>query len=422
MVTTVGTPLTQTFTVTGTNLTNNVSLAVQGTGFTIDKTSIPRNQATNGSIVTVTYNPTTFGIHTGTVTITSNGAQPVTVTLNGQADLVKFAPVMLPAIEEYIDLTQFRADWTDETPAQNVASYTLEVNPKPVAPPAELIASLSGTQFSGEQYYAVTLTYPWAGTNTRGHNNEIIYFRNNYDGNGSYGNITYTIPAGYENATFTMKITSGTSATEAVGNLTVATPQTAGVTHYFNPSETYAWVVTASSGEKITITTPDAQYSPDIALIEVYSGDATTMMPATETSDADYRLITDIIDRFYTVENLTAGGTFLYRVKALYLDGTESDWSNIEEVTLFQQSHGFDVGDVNHDGAINIKDVTDLIDALLDNGTVCEICADVKADGAINIADVTALIDLLLNSPSKSIKSRTPLGFERPSNRRLPAF
>ena len=422
MVTTVGTPLTQTFTVTGTNLTNNVSLAVQGTGFTIDKTSIPRNQATNGSIVTVTYNPTTFGIHTGTVTITSNGAQPVTVTLNGQADLVKFAPVMLPAIEEYIDLTQFRADWTDETPAQNVASYTLEVNPKPVAPPAELIASLSGTQFSGEQYYAVTLTYPWAGTNTRGHNNEIIYFRNNYDGNGSYGNITYTIPAGYENATFTMKITSGTSATEAVGNLTVATPQTAGVTHYFNPSETYAWVVTASSGEKITITTPDAQYSPDIALIEVYSGDATTMMPATETSDADYRLITDIIDKFYTVENLTAGGTFLYRVKALYLDGTESDWSNIEEVTLFQQSHGFDVGDVNHDGAINIKDVTDLIDALLDNGTVCEICADVKADGAINIADVTALIDLLLDSPSKSIKSRKPFGFECPSDRLLLAF
>ena len=54
-------------------------------------------------------------------------------------------------------------------------------------------------------------------------------------------------------------------------------------------------------------------------------------------------------------------------------------------------------GDVNHDGAVNIKDVTDLIDYLLgSNNEVCEVCANVKDDGAINIADVTALIDLLL--------------------------
>ena len=55
-------------------------------------------------------------------------------------------------------------------------------------------------------------------------------------------------------------------------------------------------------------------------------------------------------------------------------------------------------GDVNHDGNVNIKDVTDLIDYLLDidNG-ICTICADVKEDDAINIADVTKLIDMLLD-------------------------
>lgn len=59
-------------------------------------------------------------------------------------------------------------------------------------------------------------------------------------------------------------------------------------------------------------------------------------------------------------------------------------------------------GDVNHDGAVNIKDVTDLIDYLLgSNNNVCEECADVKVDNAINIADVTALIDLLLNDPAE---------------------
>lgn len=56
-------------------------------------------------------------------------------------------------------------------------------------------------------------------------------------------------------------------------------------------------------------------------------------------------------------------------------------------------------GDVNHDGLVNIKDVTDLIDRLLgtENHT-CAYCSDVNSDSKINIKDVTDLIDILLNS------------------------
>ena len=61
-------------------------------------------------------------------------------------------------------------------------------------------------------------------------------------------------------------------------------------------------------------------------------------------------------------------------------------------------AHNYDKGDVNHDHAVNISDVTVLIDYLLGTGTVCEICADVNGDGPINIGDVTALIDLLLGN------------------------
>ena len=112
-------------------------------------------------------------------------------------------------------------------------------------------------------------------------------------------------------------------------------------------------------------------------------------------------MITGITDKFYTVNNLLAEGTFLYKVKASYTDGTESDWSNVELVTLFDNGpapHGYDLGDVNHDHSVNIKDVTDLIDCLLSGGSVCDICADVKVDGLVNIADVTALIDLVLGA------------------------
>ena len=56
------------------------------------------------------------------------------------------------------------------------------------------------------------------------------------------------------------------------------------------------------------------------------------------------------------------------------------------------------LGDVDNDGAVNIKDVTILIDYLL-GGSVEDFNAanaDVNQDQSINIADVTRLIDNLL--------------------------
>ena len=53
-------------------------------------------------------------------------------------------------------------------------------------------------------------------------------------------------------------------------------------------------------------------------------------------------------------------------------------------------------GDVNGDGAVNIADVTALIDLLLGNGGNNNPAADCNGDGAVNIADVTKLIDYLL--------------------------
>ena len=406
MSTTVGTPVTATFTVTGANLTSRVALSTSGdNAFSLSTTSISATQAENGVTVTVTFNPSTVGIHEATVTLTSTDAESVTVKLNGTAEavpLVTYDPVMLEAGN--ITSTSFAATWTDQTPAENVESYTLEVSTKPLVPEVQLIGSLVGTDFTGSAsgYYNITLSAPWGGTNTRGGLNSIIYFRNKSNSANVDGNITYTIPEGYNNATFTMKITTG-STSDGDGNLTVATPNTAAVGHNFAAGETYAWLVTASTGQKITITSTDANYSPDIAKIEVYTGDATAatlMMKAAESGDADSRLITGITDKSYTVENLTANGTFLYRVKALYVNGTESAWSNVEEVTL---SQSILMGDVNRDGQLSITDVTALVDYLLDDTTdIDTAAADLSGDGAITITDVTSLIDLLLASDAQT--------------------
>lgn len=79
---------------------------------------------------------------------------------------------------------------------------------------------------------------------------------------------------------------------------------------------------------------------------------------------------------------------------------TKDGWNDSEEATteyIIEIPVVHQPGDVNHDGEVNIKDVTDLIDYLLGmNDNVCTTCADVKADGDINISDVTTLIDMLL--------------------------
>ena len=393
----VGQNNSKTVTITGTNLNGNITAALNDANgvFAITPTTITPAQATSGQAITVTFTPKANVDYTATITLTSSNAETKTVTLNGKGAYVD--PVMQPADESYININKFRAEWTDATPAANVASYTLQVDyvaPEPPEPEVQLLHTLLGTDFTGSStgYYDITLPAPWGGTNVRGGLNSIIYFRNNYNNDGSYGNITYTIPEGYENKTFTMKITTAND-NDGSGNLTVATPQTSAVGHSFSKNETYAWVVTASSGEKITITTTDNNYSPDIAKIEVYSGNATAAK-ASETGDQETRTVTGITNKYYDVANLIDEGTYTYKVKAVYTNGSESNWSNIEEVTLFGNQTGL-VGDVNGDGDINVVDITALIDIIMNDGS--DAAADVNGDGDINVVDITALIDIIMN-------------------------
>ena len=82
--------------------------------------------------------------------------------------------------------------------------------------------------------------------------------------------------------------------------------------------------------------------------------------------------------------------------EANYINGGIAP-SIVREVTLFENEHTFQLGDVDHDGMVGIADVAELIDFLLggDNGA-CLVCGDVETDGIISIADVAALIDYLL--------------------------
>ncbi len=359
--------------------------------FSIDATSVDVSDQEAGKVITVTYAPTAVGTHTATITLSNPDAEDKIITINGTAVLETYVPYMLPVDSAFINLTQFRANWTDETPADNVESYTLEVATRPAV---ELLDSIDGSIYTGS-YESMTLSDPWSGNGVMaGHN--AVYF-NNYNDDGY---ISYTVPEGYTDAVFTMQVTT-VSGTYGSGNITVGSNQTPSVGHEFNSEETHSWLVTASEGEKITITSTDDYFSPDMAMIKVYVGDVNelnSLRAVVEDGDASYRLITGITDKFYTVKDLTESGTFYYKVRTVYADGTQSRWSNSQKVTLFENGHVYVPGDVDHDGKVSIVDVTELINYLLkgDDSAICTICADVDGDGNVNITDVTALINLLL--------------------------
>ena len=109
-------------------------------------------------------------------------------------------------------------------------------------------------------------------------------------------------------------------------------------------------------------------------------------------------MVSGIADTCYTVRALD-GGIYEYMVKAIYTDGTESVWSNIQQVTLVGGGELPLIGDVNGDGEVNIGDISAIIDYIL--GTATESfnteAADVNLDGEINIADVAAIVDMLLS-------------------------
>jgi len=399
METNVGQFVTATFNVTGYSLTDDITVTVQDKNgvFRTDVSTISVDEADNKT-VTVTYSPRTVGTHNASISLNSDGVQEVRVVLNGTATaipLTVYDPVMLAVDSAAINLTSFRADWTDETVADNVASYTLEVSAKPTT---NLLAEADwtdqeavvgnqslnaadylpeGWEFNGNDFYldggSISLsTGDYIMTNTL----DLT----------AYDNLTVVVRAKnfYDWKNSTVKVE--TSADESTVVLS-------------SDYADYTIVLDGNINERVKFTASDYPY---IQSIKIYGGNlATHQLRAAEVGDSTYRLVTGITDKSYTVNGLTAGGTFYYKVKAQYINGTESGWSNVEQVTLFSNDTipvTHILGDVNHDGEVSIKDATALIDYLLGDGEICEICADVNGKDGVTIADVTALLDLLLGN------------------------
>ena len=389
----------KTIKVFGQALTGNISVTLDDPSgvFSVNTAVITSADASTGKEVTVTFTPVAIQDYNATLTLSSPSAQDVVIPVTGHGLIEGYAPVMLAADEAYISLTDFRADWTDITPAQNVASYTLEVSPKPVVDLLET-ADFSNVpdvltedgqaldDISGN--YGDYLPEGWSATSYLGAYGGALLVA--YEG-------TISTPAynltGYDKMTVVIRAASYYYDNSTISVSTSIDSQELTLNQSWTE---YTIVLDCDNWDKATIRSL-TDYS-SIRQVTVYAGDLTALSyKATETGDATYRLITGITDKFYTVRNLEAEGSFIYKVKSVFADGTESPWSNVQQVTLTGSGHDYATGDVNHDGKVTITDVTDLIDYLLNSASeCCVICADVDGDGKVSITNVTELIDKLL--------------------------
>ncbi len=381
------------FTLNGRNLEGNVTITLNDENgvFSIDQNTLtPDADGKVNNTIHVTYAPKTEGEYTATITCSAPGVDDIVITLHGASDYELYRPVMSQADEQYITSNSFRAEWTDNTPAENVTSYTLEVQAKP---DVTLLSEgdWSGVPKDNTNIAANAADYLPDGWTFTGSN---LYLDGGFLSPGRNSVIMVNCDlAGYTKLSIIVKAKAYTKGSNTT--LDIATDQESKTITLAKEVETYLVVLEVGDHGFVKFT---SGYYPEIQSIKIYGGEITDPEPfalrAGETGDTEYRLIEGITpDKFYTVDGLLPATSYLYRVKSLYVNGTESKWSNIKEV-ITAAGEGVR-GDVDGNGTVTIDDVTLLIDTLL-KGNGAGNAADVNLDGEVSIDDVTALIDYLL--------------------------
>lgn len=131
------TTASKTFTVTGRDLTDDITLAVSGSAIIIDKTTITKEDAADGVTVTVALAPTANAPFEETITIVSTGADNKTITvtgdLMGQQNIAKLSDLSGNAMDDILytytgNTATVLSCTTDELILKDNGDFTVNVN------------------------------------------------------------------------------------------------------------------------------------------------------------------------------------------------------------------------------------------------------------------------------------------------------
>ena len=318
--------------------------------------------------------------------------------------IVKEVPVMLSVDETAVETNAFRADWTS---GGDVSSYTLKVSRHQESGATLLMsenfskvnAYADGYTDVGESLDDYTDNPGWTGFKVYPAAGKSLKV-------GTSSAIGYLISPELQlsstvTVVFNAKNWIASNGTSDKSSIIVSCGEASQTVALTDEPEDYTVVLNGCTAQNVKLAMSANKKRSYIYSVDIYNGDLTAKAPrrqVIEEGDSTWRMVSGIADTCYTVRALD-GGIYEYMVKAIYTDGTESVWSNIQQVTLVGGGDLPLVGDVNGDGEVNIGDISAIIDYIL--GTATDSfnteAADVNLDGEINIADVAAIVDMLLS-------------------------
>ena len=319
--------------------------------------------------------------------------------------LDKRVPVMSVVDTTAVTSSAFRADWSS---GGDVSSYTLRVNR--IAAPGEDTATLlmtenfSNVNASSDGSIDISSNLDNYTDNPGWTGYKVYVAANQSLKIGTSTAVGYLVSPELElsntvTVVFNSKNWIGTAGSDNSSVVVSCGDVSKTITLSDTPTD-YTVVLTGCTEKNVKLSMTANKKRFYVYNVSIYNGDLTAKAPRraiVEEGDSTWRAVSGITDTCYTVQAL-ASGIYEYYVKAIYIDGSESVWSNIEHVTIVAGDDEILIGDVNGDGEVNISDVTTLIDYLLghESNNFDREAADVNNNGEINISDVTALIDLLL--------------------------
>ena len=281
------------FTLNGRNLEGNVTITLNDENgvFSIDQNTLtPDADGKVNNTIHVTYAPKTEGEYTATITCRAPGVDDIVITLHGASDYELYRPVMSQADAQYITSNSFRAEWTDNTPAENVTSYTLEVQAKP---DVTLLSEgdWSGVPKDNTNIAANAADYLPDGWTFTGSN---LYLDGGFLSPGRNSVIMVNCDlAGYTKLSIIVKAKAYTKGSNTT--LDIATDQESKTITLAKEVETYLVVLEVGDHGFVKFT---SGYYPEIQSIKIYGGEITDPEPfalrAGETGDTEYRLIEGI--------------------------------------------------------------------------------------------------------------------------------
>ena len=391
-----GETATATFSVLGSDLTDEVTLTLTDANncFSINPATISVADAEDGAEVTITFvAPSTGGNYSATVTVASAGATSAEVALSGSAVLQKAVPVMSPAdTDTEVGDTWFDAKWTDATPAANVSSYTLYVNKVEETPEPETIdvyahvtdaSTLSANDKiiivstgADEGVSAMTATSTGSGNSKTLLATTSGFTYNSTDDYFVLADVSDVVELTLEGKADEWKLKSGTNYLSVnKGDYTAMTLVSTNNSeiHTISISSGNATIMN-TSGSRVLMYNYNNGTNPRFGSyastytagkpVQIYkltsipapSSGAPRLKAVEETGDASTRTITGISGdtKTYRVSGLTPGAKYDYQVKAVYVDQTESAWSNEERVTLKLTPHT--LAEMVADGTLGVGD------------------------------------------------------------------